>query len=744
MAGLRERLAAALGDRYRIESELGRGGMAVVFRAHDLKHDRPVAVKLLRPELAAPEQGAERFLQEIRMLARLTHPHILPLHDSGHRDGLLYYVMPLVGESLRDRLKREGRLPVEDAVRIAVAVADALGYAHAQNVLHRDVKPENILFNAGYPLVSDFGIARAIAECCDVVTQAGIAVGTPAYMSPEQASADTVLDGRSDLYSLGCVLYEMLTGDPPFAGPEARAVMARHVLDPAPPVRTLRPDVPTGVAAALTRALAKDCAERFATAEQFATALREPAPAGDRLAAPRRRIAVLPLVNTSGDAANEYLSDGLTDTLIDALAKVEGLQVASRTSVFALKGSGRDVRAIGAHLSVAAVIEGTLRRAGNRLRITIQLTDAAEGQLLWSQRYDREMADVFAVEEEIAEAIVATLRRTLLRDLGAVHPQRYTRNVAAYNLYLQGRYFWQRRGPDDLNRAIEFFERAIAEDAEYALAYTGLADAYALQIDYRSIPVAEGLERAKVEARRALAIDEQLAEAHTSLGWVTFIYEWDWAAAEREFRRALQIDPRYATAHQWYAWLLIALGRLNEGLAEAHAAADLDPTSTSARRSLGWAYHYARRHATAMSHLRRAVAMEPASEETHRILALVHMAMGALPEAEAEAREALRLLPDSPPTQGVLAHIVARAGRTDEARGLLDALRARAASSYVSPVALATAWLGLGDYDAAFAEMERAYRERRGWLVYVGVEPLLDPVAADPRLLDLRRRLRLG
>ena len=743
MVALRERLSAALGDRYRIETELGRGGMSFVFRAHDVKHDRPVAVKVLRPDLASAEAGAERFLQEIRMVARLTHPHILPLHDSGHRDGLLYYVMPLVGESLRDRLRREGRLPAEDAVRIACAVAEALGHAHAQNVLHRDIKPENILFNAGYPMVTDFGVARAIAECCDVVTQAGIAVGTPAYMSPEQASADAELDGRSDLYSLACVLYEMLTGEPPFTASDARSVMARHVLDPAPPVRTLRPEVPAGVAAALARALAKDCADRYATAEEFAAALRAPASVADRLAAPRRRIAVLPLVNTSGDPADEYLSDGITDALIDALAHVAGLEVASRTSVFALKGSGKDVRAIGAHLNVFTMLEGTVRRAGNRLRITVQLTDAGEGRLLWSQRYDREVADVFALEEEIAQATVRTLRSTLLRDLGDVHPPRYTRNVAAYSRYLQGRYFWNRRTAADVQRAIEMFEHAIAADPEFALAYTGLADSYALQLDYRSIPVAEGLQRAKAEARRALAIDESLAEAHTSLAWVTFIYDWDWPTAEREFRRAIEIDSRYATAHQWYAWLLVALGRFNESLASGHAAAELDPASVPIRRGLGWLYHVARQSDVGVTHLQRAVAMDPTAEESHRSLALVYLGQFDLVRAEAETREALRLVEHNPASLGLLAHIAARAGHEDEARGLVAELRAMASRGYVSPVALATAYLGLGDVDAVFAELERAYRERRGWLAYLNVEPLFDPVRGDPRFLDLRRRLRL-
>jgi serine/threonine-protein kinase len=739
---LPERLSDVLGDRYRIDGELGRGGMAVVYRAHDLKHERAVALKVLRPEVAADADACDRFLREIRLVARLTHPHILPLHDSGHRDGVLYYVMPLVGESLRTRLDRVGTLPVDEVVLIVEAVADALTYAHGENVLHRDIKPENILFNASYPMVADFGIARAMDVCGDAVTQGGITVGTPAYMSPEQASADAELDGRSDVYSLACVVYEMLVGEPPFGHADGRATMARHITEPAPPVRVRRPDVPAGTAAALARALAKEPADRFRTPAEFSAALRSRVALGP-VAAPRSRIAVLPLVNASGDPANEYLSDGITDTLIDALARVQGLEVASRTSVFALKGSGKDVRAIGAHLHVATVIEGTLRRDGRRLRLTIQLTDATEGRVLWSQRCEGSFDDVFALEEDVATCILDNLRRTLLRDLGDVHARHYTQNVAAYTLYLQGRYHWNRRTMDDLQRAIGFFEQAIATDPDYALAYTGLADCYALQIDYRSIEVQDGLERAKAEARRALAIDDELAEAHTSLAWVLFIYEWNWAGAEREFQRALEIDPRYATAHQWYAWLLLARGRMNESLAAGHAAADLDPASVSIRRSLGWLYYHARRYDTGVEHLQRALAMDPSAAETHRILGLVYAAQGNMAEAEAACREAVRLAPDAAISAGLLILIVARAGRTAEARALLADLEARAAREYVSPVSLGTAYLGLGDLEAALGELERAYRERRGWVVYLDVEHLFEPLRGHPRFEDLRKRLGL-
>jgi serine/threonine-protein kinase len=380
-----DRLREAVADRYRIEEEIGRGGMAGVYLAEDLKHGRKVAIKVLMP---GTSQGYEpqRFLREIRIAARLSHPQILPVHDSGECDGLLYFVMPYVGcESLRDRLSREGSLPIDAALRITHAVAAALGYAHRHGVIHRDIKPENILLQEGEPVVADFGVATAISAAGGdniYITDRGFAVGTPAYMSPEQASAERDLDGRSDMYSLACVLFEMLSGQPPFAGSSPRATMARHAIEAPPSIRSLRPTVSPALDLALQRALAKDPAERFPTMADFCEALATPVPSPTPIpeGQERRAIAVLPFVNASPDPENEYLSDGITDELINALTKVEGLHVVSRTSVFALKNQGDDVRAIGERLNVTAVLEGTVRRSGTRLRITVQLSSVRDGR----------------------------------------------------------------------------------------------------------------------------------------------------------------------------------------------------------------------------------------------------------------------------------------------------------------------------------------------------------------------------
>src|SRR6266487_5748726 len=443
MAEILGRLQAALADRYAIDRELGRGGTATVYLAQDRKHGRAVAVKVLRPELAAA-LGAERFLREIEIAARLTHPHILSLHDSGEANGFLYYVMPyLEGESLRDRLKREAQLPVEEAVRIAREVASALSYAHSHDVVHRDIKPENILLSGGEAVVADFGIARAISAAArGQLTETGIAIGTPGYMSPEQAMGSERVDGRSDLYSLACVLYEMLAGEPPFTGPSAESVARQHVAAPAPHVSVMRP-VPPAVDQAIVRALAKTPADRFATAAEFAEAFAAPPQrvrgtgrrtsrlavgaglAATLLAAAAglfvlsrlhgtpalagrtgQSIAVLPFVNVSGAPQEEYLSDGISEELINALSQLPQLQVVARPSSFAFKGKNEDVRQIGQALQVATVRGGSVRRAANRLRVTAQLTDARNGYNLWSETYDREMGDVFVVEDEISHAIM--------------------------------------------------------------------------------------------------------------------------------------------------------------------------------------------------------------------------------------------------------------------------------------------------------------------------------------------------
>jgi len=565
-------LERALAGRYAFERELGRGGMAVVYLARDLKHGRRVAIKVLRPEVAAAV-GPERFLREIEIAAKLTHPHILPLYDSGEVAGFLHYVMPFVeGQSLRERLEEDRQLPVAEALRLACEVAEALDYAHAQGVVHRDIKPENILLERSHAIVADFGVARAVTESVGHrLTETGRTVGTPAYMSPEQASAEEVIDGRSDLYALGCVLYEMLGGQPPFVAPSARAVLARHMIDAVPSLTALRPDLPRHVSRAVTRALAKEKADRFPTLGDFAAALRgeQASAAGPRTTS----IAVLPFTNLSSDSEKEYLSDGISEEIINALTKIKGLQVAARTSSFAFKGAHEDIRTVGRKLNVESVLEGSVRMAGNRLRVSAQLINVADGYHLWSERYDREMEDVFVIQDEIAENIVRALRGVLTKDDERAIAMARTANVEAYVHYLRGRQHFRRFQHKALEYARDMFVEAIAIDPEYARAFAGMADCYSFLYMYFDASPAN-LEQAFTASRRALELDPDLAEAHAARGLaVSLSKRYDEAA--HEFQTAIRLDPQSFEAKYFFARTRFHEGKFAESAQLFEQACDI-------------------------------------------------------------------------------------------------------------------------------------------------------------------------
>lgn len=737
-------LRTSLADRYTIERLLGSGGMATVHLAEERKHKRKVAIKVLRQEFSA-SVGAERFMREIGIAAQLSHPHIVPLIDSGESAGSLYYVSPFVaGGSLRDRLDREKRLAIDDALRIAQEVGAALDYAHRNGFVHRDVKPENILFADDHALLSDFGIAHVHAtNTGETLTLGGIVLGTPEYMSPEQASGESDIGVPGDVYGLACVFYEMLAGEPPLRGASPRATMAKQVTERARPLRSLRPDAPSGFERVLERALAKDPTQRYQSIAEFCEALARARSEPNRaFTLTTRTIAVLPFVNSSPDPDNEYLSDGITDELINALAKVEGLRVASRTSVFALKGKAQDVRAIGALLEATEILEGSVRRSGDNLRITAQLTSADDGRLMWSERYDRKLDDVFAIQDEIARTIVTTLRSTTFADIAPATPNRHTENVEAYGFYLRGRYAWNKRTSEGIIEGIKFFEEAIALDPAYALAYTGLADSYSLQIDYRNVPVHEGHQKAKFYARKAISLDDSLAEAHASLAWSVFIYDWRWEEAAREFRRAIELDPRYAPAHQWYAFLLASRGQFDEALIEAHTAQENDPASVSVRRSLGYCYLYARKYEQGRYHLDRAIAMNPTAEESYRIQGLLLTFQKQYEAAERVLREALALASEcGTTTKATLAYSLAMAGDPSYAKRVAEEFVERHKSEYVSSVDLAVVHIAIGEKQKALDWVERAIDERRGWAAYLRVHPLVDSLRDEPRFDELVKRM---
>ncbi|HEV8598737.1 MAG TPA: protein kinase [Gemmatimonadales bacterium] len=581
MTSVQGRLQGSLAERYTIEHEVGRGGMATVYLAQDLRHHRPVALKVLHPELAL-SLGSERFLREIQIAARLQHPHIVPLYDSGQAGELLYYVMPFIeGESLRQHLERNPQLPLEEAVRIARAVASALDYAHRQKIVHRDIKPENVMLSEGEPMVTDFGIAKAVsAAVAGSLTQTGTAVGTPSYMSPEQAAGEPDLDARSDIYSLGAMLYEMIGGTAPFVGPTIQAIIAKLFTDPPPPLREQRPDVPEWLNSAVIKALEKKPASRYATAAQFAQALTWPSgtstpPELKTGAVAAKSIAVLPFVNMSNDPENEYFSDGVAEDIINALTKIQALRVASRTSTFAFKGKNEDIGEIGRKLKVATVLEGSVRKAGARLRVTAQLVSVADGNNLWSERYDRQLEDVFEIQDEIAGNIVKALRVVLSEGEKRAIEKAPTENIEAYEYYLRGRKFFHQWSRTGIQYARRMFERAIDIDPNYAIAFAGIADCCAFLYMYWDGSRAN-LEGAETASRKALDLAPELAETHASRGFALTL-SGDYPGAVREFETAIRLNPNLYEAHYLYARAHMQEGKLEEAVRQFMEAARLRP-----------------------------------------------------------------------------------------------------------------------------------------------------------------------
>jgi eukaryotic-like serine/threonine-protein kinase len=786
-------LASKLRDRYTLERELGRGGMATVFLARDLKHDRPVALKVLHADLAA-SLGAERFLAEIRTAARLQHPHILSVHDSGEANGLLWFTMPYVeGESLRARLARDKQLPLEDALRVVTEVADALEYAHQHGVIHRDIKPENILLGGGHALVADFGVARALADAdgSSRLTESGIVVGTPQYMSPEQAAGDRELGPRTDIYSLGCVLYEMLAGEPPYTGATAQAILAKRLREPVPSVATLR-QVPVPVELAVSRALARTPADRFSSAAQFARALHQitlpgtqtirtvrisrnvlratalmggllllvggylavsrfsTTPADNMNGSPGAgpegiaSAAVLPFTDMSATKDQEYFSDGLTEELITSLSQVPGLRVAARTSSFQFKAANADVREVGRKLAVGSVLEGSVRRSGDRLRVSAQLVSAKDGYQLWSESYDRSVADVFAVQEDIARAIVSALRVRLVGGADSTLATHPTTDLVAYDLYLKGRFAWNQRTEASIPEAAQYFEQATKRDPNFARAYAGLSDANLLLPSYASVSPAIAWPRARAAATRALALDSTLAEAYTSLAYGTMLYEWDWNRAEELFRRAIEEDSSYATAHHWYADYLAGRGRLDEALHEMRRAAELDPLSRIIGNEVGWILCLMHRPDEALVQGESMRRLDPNFAHTYFILGLAQIQKGQGREAVVSLQRAIDLSGFYSHISAALARAYAVAGDTAAAVDVLRDMERRSTNQYVAPFAFAVAHTALGHKTEAFKWLHKGIDQRDLFLPENFFDPLLDPLRSDPRYVEILPRMGLA
>jgi eukaryotic-like serine/threonine-protein kinase len=743
----RNQLADGLEGRYSLGRELGEGGMALVFLAQDLRHDRSVALKVLRPEVAA-HVGAERFLREIKMAAGLHHPHILPVYDSGEAGGLLFYVMPnMEGRSLRERMDREGQLSLDEALRVTREVAAALDYAHRQRVLHRDVKPENILLHEGSAMVADFGIGKALSSGKSI-TQTGMSLGTPAYMSPEQASGDSGVDGRSDLYSLGCVLYEMLTGEPPFTGPNAQAIITKRFIAPIPRVRASR-DVPEAIDDIVTRSLARTPVDRFPTTAEFADALRDAhlrgtatrTPVETPRTAPTKAIAVLPLANMSADPENEYFADGMTEEIINALAKVPGLQVASRSSCFAFKGKAVDVREVGERLGVGAVLEGSVRKIGNKIRITTQLISVENGYHLWSETYNRQLEDVFEIQDEISRAIVDALKLRLSSDSDQLVVP--AKNLEAYNLYLKARFFYHRFNEASLRKSLDFYQRVLLLEPGYGRAYAGMADCWCRLAD-DWVPPDDAYPRAKTAAMRALEQEPELSEAMTSVGKVLGWYEWDFRGAERNLRRAVALAPNNAEAHWALASILPCVGHLGEGISELRKTLTLDPLDPGYSRWLARFLLYAGDYPGAVAQGEKIIELGEDFFLAYLDIGSAHLAQGNPDQALKWYQRGQALESSVRSYDAFIVRALAELDRRDEAEEILSRLEDESRHQYVRSEILAMGHAALGMKDRAFASLERAFQTRSAGLIYFHVDPGYAPLREDPRYDDLVRRIGLA
>jgi eukaryotic-like serine/threonine-protein kinase len=773
------RLATALADRYTVEREIGRGGMAIVFSARDRRHDRLVALKTLRPELL-PSIGAHRFLREIQIAARLQHPNILPLHDSGEAEGLLYYVMPYIeGESLRHRLDREGQLAIEDSLNIAQQVAQALAYAHSLGVVHRDIKPENILLSGDHALVADFGIARAItAAGGDRLTETGLAVGTAAYMSPEQAAADPRVDGRSDIYSLGCVVYEMLAGQPPFTGPSAQAVVARHTLDPVPSLRTLRKTVSPGVEQALLKALEKNPADRFRTASQFAEALVNPdttrpsrkislprpvrrgaaaalsmavvaaawlvVPGKDPPADPvldtdsMSSVAVLPVDNLSGDSTKAYLAEGLTVDLIEELFRIEGLRVPGSATIARYRGRQPDPAQVGRELGVASIVTGNLREVSGRPRVALQLVNAADGFVRWSGVYDGSNP---AAGADIARVLAESLR-VRLQPQSRPLVQTGTTDAVAYDLYLRGRHLLGQGTEASLRQGVRALQQAIARDSGYAAAWAALPLAYSLlgQTGDLTELDAEVLGRRALE--RAIALD--------SLSGVAFVTradrrlrDWDYSGAHRDLLRSVELTPGSALNLLLYAQFLNLIALDDSALVVMRRALALDPGSPWLIANYSFRLAEVGLLEDAMAEARRALELDSTQWVAHHALAWVHRRQNQPGKSVQEAQKALRIIGDSVPyTVGPLGYYLGLAGHRGEAERVLAYMeRARTEGVENLEMWIAYTRLGLGDSAGALDALERSAAKREFSLSYWLSVGEFEALRGQPRYETLLERL---
>jgi len=784
-------------SHYRILEQLGAGGMGVVYKAHDSRLERALALKLLPEELAQQPQALERFRREARAASALNHPGICTIYDIGEQDGRAFIAMEFIdGETLRSHMHGKA-LPLEEILNLGIQIAEALDAAHAEGIIHRDIKPANIFVTKrGQAKVLDFGLAKLIpkgiagvdlgfgAQSPDSSSIVGIISGTPSYMSPEQVRGDD-LDPRTDIFSLGLVLYEMATGRQAFGGGTGGMIIEAVLTRPPVPVRSINLAIPLRLEIIIDKALHKDRGQRYQHAADLLAALQRlkrdtdsgrrdqegeaesvlistPGPlssTGERRSRtstaqtttlrPGRvskiigSLAVLPFENVSRDPENEYLSDGIAGSLINILATVPRLRVMAQSTVFRYKGREIDPQAVGRELHVRAVLTGRMMQSGGSLRIGTELVDVATGAQLWSAQFDRKPGDIFLIQDEISNEISGKLRLQLTRAEKKRLIRRDTEDAEAYRLYLQGRHHWNRWTEEGFYKAIGYFQQAVEKDPSYALAYTGLAESYVLLGWNSYLPGKDAFPKGKAAAITALQLDPDLGEAHTSLAAALWLHDWRWQEAQTEFKRSLELNPSYPTANHWHAEYVMTMGRQLEAIAKMKDSQELDPLSLIINVAIGWASYMARRYDDAVEQLLRTVELDPNYPVTHWILGLLYRKTGRYELAITAGEKGVNLSGGSPLMRAALAHTYGESGRAKAALQLLDDLTELAKHKYVAPHFFVGIHIGLGEHERAIEYLEKSWEDHSHWLIYLHLDPSMDALRSNPGFQDLLRRVGL-
>jgi TolB-like protein/Flp pilus assembly protein TadD len=789
---------------YEIGAQIGAGGMGEVYRARDTKLKRDVAIKILPQHTASDADRRARFEREAQSIAALNHPNIVTIYSVEEADGVLFLTMELVDGQPLDGVISKSGLPLARILAVAIPLAEAISAAHQKGITHRDLKPANVMVTTdGRLKVLDFGLAKlkepspieaGVSELpTRVLTGEGRIVGTVAYMSPEQAEGKPI-DHRSDVFSLGVVLYELATGERPFTGDTSVSLLSSIIRDTPRSATELKPALPRDLSRIIKQCLVKDPEYRYQSAKDIRNelrALQQESESGELEASrgsgvdargavglrKRRRatlvatgvvlllaggtvggwlwftriptgspiesLAVLPFVNVGADPEAEYLSDGITENLINSLSQLTRLRVVPRSTVFRYKGRQLDLRAIGRELTVRAVLTGRVVQRGETLNIQTELVDVTEDAQLWGRQFDRTSADIIAVQEEIARAVSEQLRLATSTDEQKLLTRRPTENPEAHQLYLRGQYYWNRRTSQTLRRATDYFQQAIEKDPNYGLAWAALADCYSIYGFYGVESPVKAAPRAKDAAQRALSIDDTLAEAHSALGFTRFTYDWDWPAAESEFKRAIELDPDNGLPRQRLAMLMMLMGRRDEAFLESRRSREVEPLSSNHNAQHGRIFYHARQFDQALRELTQSLDLDPNYAQTHLYLGWVYEQQGKYADAIAQIQKGLDLSGGESEMAGALGHAFAAAGRRDEAEKLVAELKERSTRQYVAPFDIALIYAGLGEKNATFEWLNKAYEDRSSWFTWMAVDARFDGVRDDPRFRDLLRRMKI-